>query len=267
MIHTLTPSFSWSAFVPGSENHPQIGYHVRVYRTADNTLVYNTGFIYDQLGHKHLYAPNSFYWLDPVTGEMRMARPLEYNTAYYLDVRFVDTSGVWGYWATSSLEPRADFFTATATSALVAVRSATIPVDSQVTLDIELTAASGFLIGDYSFNLHFDASEMALMSIDTMDTLSDSWEITHSTTNGIISIQGVKDRGQHIQSSGVLMRVKFDTLGFNKARSLCTTSNLSGGFTGYYTAPGYVTWYKPPSSGSGGTQATAVPHKIWTNLK
>jgi Cohesin domain/Dockerin type I domain len=246
ITQTLTPHFSWSAFEAGSGGYSQAGYQIRVYRAGDDALVYDTGFMSDTSGHEHTYSPGTYTGTDPITSEERLSLALESNQRYYLNVRYRDTNGEWGYWATESLEPRTDFFTATSSTAQVSVLDSTSPTDVQITVNIDLVAVPGFDIADYSFDLNFDSPEMAFLSYQTTSSLSNNWTITtNDSVPGVVSIQANQGTGSVINASGTLLQLAFNASGVSGASSNCTISNVSGGLLGYFAASGSVSFYRP----------------------
>ena len=110
-VSTLTPSFEWSAFQDGGDGDTQDGYQLRVSRSDNNTIVYDTGYISDLSGDTHTYNPGSYTGIDPVIGTLRISDPLEWNGNYYWLVRYRDSGGQWSNWCKNTPGDRQEFYT------------------------------------------------------------------------------------------------------------------------------------------------------------
>ncbi|BBO82767.1 hypothetical protein DSCO28_33330 [Desulfosarcina ovata subsp. sediminis] len=117
-INTLTPEFEWTPFEGCGNGDTQAGYQIRVenfYILADCDnpigIVYDTGFIADSSGNSHVYTAGAYSGVDPVTGDTRISRPLNYASpndpdyglgGYRWYVRYCDTGGNWSEWSDDS---------------------------------------------------------------------------------------------------------------------------------------------------------------------
>jgi pimeloyl-ACP methyl ester carboxylesterase len=114
-LGTLLPVFEWSSFQDGGDQASQAGYQLRVRcDTDDNIIVYDTGFISDTSGNLHQYQPGAYSGTDPdpVSKDLMISEPLEWNKHYHWHVRYRDSSGDWSEWsADQGLDSQQNFYT------------------------------------------------------------------------------------------------------------------------------------------------------------
>ena len=99
-VGSLSPTLTWTDFVPASTGQTQLGYQLRV-ATASGSgeIVYNTGFIADTDATSHVYSVDGFAGTDAATGDMRVSNALQWNASYRWQARYFGSGQIWSDWS------------------------------------------------------------------------------------------------------------------------------------------------------------------------